>query len=81
MSQLINNIGFGAQGQVRKSRNYRNEGFEGSHISKSKRYKLKLKQNNTTELLSICFPYIYRKKKPQILEKVKMQGFPSLKAP
>ena len=56
MSPEINNIGFGAQGHVRKSRNHRNEEFEGSAISKSKIYKFKLKQNNTTELLSIAFP-------------------------
>ena len=55
-SPKMNNIGFGAQGHVRKSRNHRNEGFEGSHISKSKSYKPKLKQNNTTELLSISSP-------------------------
>ena len=46
---------FGAQGQVRKSRNHGHEGFEGSHICKSKSYKFKLKQDNTTELLSISF--------------------------
>ena len=48
--------GFGAQGHVPKSRNHTNEGLEGSHISKPKSYKFKLKQNNHTELLSISFP-------------------------
>ena len=49
------NIRFEGHGHVRKSRNHRNEGFEGSHISKSKSYKFKLEQNNSTELLSISF--------------------------
>ena len=35
-SPKINNIGVGAQGHVRKSRNQRNEGFEGSHIANRK---------------------------------------------
>ena len=56
MSPKINNIGFGAHGHIQKSRNHRNEGFECSHISKSKSYKFKLKQIKTTELLSISFP-------------------------
>ena len=59
VSPRTNDIGFEAQGQVRKSTNHENEGFEGSHKSKSKSYKLKLKQNNTTELLSISFPWNY----------------------
>ena len=50
VSPKIDNISFGAQGHDRKSRNHRNEGFEGSHTSKSKSYKIKLKQNCTTEL-------------------------------
>ena len=54
-SPKINNIGFGAHGHVPKSRKHENEGVEGSHISKSKSYKLKTKQNNITELLSISF--------------------------
>ena len=56
VSPKINNIGFGAQRHVQKSRNHENEGFEGSPISKSKSYKLKLKQDNTTELLIISSP-------------------------
>ena len=44
------------KGHVQQSRNHINEGFEGSHISKSRSYKLKMKQNNTTELLSTSFP-------------------------
>ena len=55
MSLKINNIGFGARGHVKKSRNNRNEGVEGTHISKLKSYKFKLKQNTSTELLSISF--------------------------
>ena len=47
--------GFGAQGHVQTPQNYRNVGFSVSPISKSNNYKFKLKQNNTTELLSI-FP-------------------------
>ena len=30
-SPKIHNMGFGAQGHLQKSRNHRNEGFEGSH--------------------------------------------------
>ena len=56
MSPKVNINGFRARKNVRKSRHHRNEGFDGSHISKSKSYKVKLKQNNTTELLSISFP-------------------------
>ena len=61
-----NNMGFGAQGHVQKSRNDRNEGPEGSHITKSKSYKFKLEQNNTTELLSISFPKDYHTSRPAI---------------
>ena len=59
MSPKMNNIGFGAQGYVQKSRNHRDEGFEGSSISKSKSYKSKSQQNDITELLRISFPSIY----------------------
>ena len=59
MSPKINNIGCGSQEHVRGSRNHRNEGFQGPHISKSKRYNFKSKQNNTKEFLGISFPYIY----------------------
>ena len=69
MSPKIINIGFGAQGHVRKSRNHRNEGFEGSHESKSKSYKYKLEQSNTTELLSISFLSL-----PEIAKNVKRPG-------
>ena len=55
-SPKINSIGFGAQGHVRKCRNHRNDGVEGSHITKSESYKFKLEQNNTTELSSISIP-------------------------
>ena len=55
VSPKINNIGFGVHGHVRKSRNHENEEFDGSHISKSKSYKFKLKRNNSTEHLSISF--------------------------
>ena len=56
-SVLVSQInGLGAQGHVRKSRNHRNEGSEGSHVTKSKSCKFKLKQNNIMELLSISFP-------------------------
>ena len=54
-SPKIINIGFEAQGHLQKSRNHRNEGFLGSPISKSKRYKTKMDQNNSPELLSILF--------------------------
>ena len=53
MSPKIKIIGFGAQGQVPKSRNHKNEGFEGSPIRKSEKYGAEMKQNNYTELLSI----------------------------
>ena len=56
MSPKIEINGFGAQGHVRKSRNRRNEGVEGSHITKSKSYEFKLEQSSTTELSSISFP-------------------------
>ena len=46
----------GARGHVQKSQNRRNEGVEDSRISKSKSYKFKLKQNNTTKLLNIYVP-------------------------
>ena len=45
--QKINNIGLGPQGHVKKFRSHENEGFEGSHITKSKSYKFKMEQNNT----------------------------------
>ena len=74
MSPKVNHIGFGAQGHVRKSRNHSNEGFEGSHITKSKSYKFKLEQNNPTELLSISFPETYYPKLQQNRKK-KQSGF------
>ena len=43
VSPKIKIIGSGAQGHVQKSRNHENEGFEGSHITKSKSYKSKMK--------------------------------------
>ena len=55
-SLKITNIGFGAQGHVQKCRNHRNEGFEGLPIMKSKSYKIKMEQNDTTDFLSISFP-------------------------
>ena len=66
VSPKINNIGVGAQGHVRKPRNHRNEEFEGSHTSKSRSYKFKLKQNNTTEFLSTSFPTKYHTSYPEI---------------
>ena len=74
MSPKIFNIGFGAQGHVAKSRNHGNEGFEGSPISKSKGYKFKLKQNNTTEFLSISFPQIYNDNCPKLVKRSDMRG-------
>ena len=59
VSREIYNIGFGAQGHVRKCSNHGNEGFEVSHLTKSKSYKFKMEQTNTTELLSISFPDFY----------------------
>ena len=38
-----------SQGHVRTSRNHENEGFEGSHIIKSKSYKSKMEQNSITD--------------------------------
>ena len=69
--------GFGAQGHVPKSRNHRNESFEGPHISKSKSYKFKLKQNNTTELLSISVPELYFEKNQKIAKRSIMCFFPN----
>ena len=75
MSPKINNIGLGAQGHVRKSRNHMNEAFEGPHsITKSKSYNFKLKQNNLMELLNISFQSIYHKSGPQIATYVKLAG-------
>ena len=59
MSPKTNNIGFGVHGHVRKSRNHRHEGSEGSHITKLKSYKFKLEQTSTTELLSTSSPYFF----------------------
>ena len=42
MSPKINHIGFGAQGQVRKSRNHRNEGFEGSHMEQIEKLEVQI---------------------------------------
>ena len=50
----INNIGLRAQGHVQKSRNHKDEGFEGP-VMESYSYKFQLKQNNITELLLISF--------------------------
>ena len=66
-SPKINNIGFGARGHIRKSRNHRNNVLEGSHISKSTSHKFKSKQNNTTEFLSIS-SHKFIIKMPQILQ-------------
>ena len=74
-SPKIDNIGFGAHGHIQKSRNHRNEGVHGSHISKSKSYKFKLEQNNATELLSISFQQIYHKKGPSMSTNVKNDVF------
>ena len=68
-SPKINDIGLGAQGHVQKSRNHRNEGVEGSPISKSKSCKFELEQNNPTELLSISFPYMYYKNGEELAER------------
>ena len=58
-SPKINNIGLGAQGHVRKSRNHMHAGFNGSPIIKSESYTLKMKQNNPMDLLNISFPQTY----------------------
>ena len=55
MSQKIKINGLGEKGHAQKTQNHRNEGFEVSHIIKSKSYKFKMKQNNTTERLSVSF--------------------------
>ena len=66
MFPKINNIGFGARGHVRKSRNHRNEKVEGSPISKAKSYKFELKQTNIMELLKIPFQEISHKNNPKL---------------
>ena len=69
-------LGFGARGHVQKSQNHGSEEFEGSPISKSKKYKFKLKQNSITELLSIYFPQNYHNENgPNIEKKTKMRLF------
>ena len=60
----INIIGFEARGHVQKSRNHRNEGFEGFPRMTSKSYTFKLKQNHITELLSTSYPQDYHKNDP-----------------
>ena len=52
MSPKIKILCLGKNGHAKKIRNHRNDGFEGSQITKSKSYKFKLEQNNTTEFLS-----------------------------
>ena len=52
VSPKIKIDGFGAQGHAQRSGNHRNERFEGSHMSKSKRYKFKSKQNDIMERIS-----------------------------
>ena len=71
----MNINGFGKKGHVQKFRNHRNEGFEGSHKSKSKKYKFKLGQNDITELLNISLPYIYHKNDTKIATNAKHAGF------
>ena len=61
MSQEIEVVSSGAQGNAQKSRNHRNEGFALSHTSKSKSHKSKMKQNDSMELLAIPFPYMCHK--------------------
>ena len=51
-----NSMVLGAPGRVQKSRNHRNDGLSVSPIRKSESYQSKMKQHNTTELLSISFP-------------------------
>ena len=78
VSPKVNHIGFGAHGHVQKSQNHRNEGFERSHITKSKQYKSKMDQNNKTQLLSISFPSVYHNSDPQIathVKNVRVSGF------
>ena len=48
MSPKIRINAFGKKGHVKKSRNHRNEGFEGSHTTKSKSNKFKSRQIDTT---------------------------------
>ena len=55
VSHKIKINGFLQTRHVQKSRNHRNEKLEGSPITTLKSYKIKLKQNNTMELLSIYF--------------------------
>ena len=78
VSPKIKIIGSGSKEPVRKSRNHRNEEFEGFPISKSKRYKFKLKQNNITELLSILFLQMNHKNCTSIAQKSKNQVFAGL---
>ena len=64
-----------AQGHVRKSRNHRNDGFEGPPMSKSKSYKFKMEENNTTELLSIAFSQTQHKKDAKIAKNGTHESF------
>ena len=65
-SPKVNDAGFGAQGHVQKSRNYENEAFDGSPISKSTSHKSKMEQNSITELLGISFLYLHQKIVPKM---------------
>ena len=68
-----NNIGFGAQGHVQKSRKYRNDGFPVLPISKSKSYYSKMKKNNHAVLLSIfsIILLFYYENNPKNIKSVK----------
>ena len=53
VSPKIINVGLGAHGHFRKSRNHRNDGFEGLDIIKLKSYKIKL-QIGAEEYYGAC---------------------------
>ena len=65
MSPKINTIGFGSHGHVQKSETHEHDGFSVSPIMKSKSYYSKMKQNNSSEILSFSFNNnIYNKNDP-----------------
>ena len=51
----MNIISLEKKGHAQKSRNHEHEGIEGSHISKSKSYKSKRKQDNTDGVFEHIF--------------------------
>ena len=74
MSPKINDIGVGANGQVRKSEIQKNEGLRVFNNNPA-RYESKIKQNNSTEVSGYPLHYIYSKMIPPRPEIAVFPGF------